>query len=176
MTARVLVVALNIWILSGCAGSGQPPESAADESTTSAVVSPGAEPTAGDEDGAANNTSEANADKLKPSSEAASAEPQFTDNMSVDEATKAVPKGIERANIDQETLGKPLSDVSVYEPCKPGSNKVKIRVAIWMGKAVGIDVSSTPKNPTLNTCIRERIQGLTWAKKVKSLNTIEFQL
>jgi len=172
MTARVLVVALNIWILSGCAGSAQPAESAADESTTSSVVSPGAEPAAGDQDGA----SEANEDKPQPSSEAASAEPQFTDNMSVDEATKAVPKGIERANIDQETLGKPLSDVSVYEPCKPGSNKVKIRVAIWMGKAVGIDVSSTPKNETLNTCIRGRIQGLTWAKKVKSLNTIEFQL
>ena len=121
MTARVLVVALNICILSGCAGSGQPADSAADESTTSAVVSPGAEPAAGEQDGAANGASEATEDKPKASSEAASAEPQFTDNMSVDEATKAVPKGIERANIDQETLGKPLSDVSVYEPCGTSS-------------------------------------------------------
>lgn len=106
----------------------------------------------------------------------AAAEPQFTEGMSVDEATKAVPAGIERRNIDQETLGKPLQDVSVYEQCKPGSARVKLRVAVWDGRAVGIDVTSTPKNEKLTSCIKQKISELKWEKKVKSLNTIEYQL
>jgi hypothetical protein len=102
-------------------------------------------------------------------------EPEFTENMSVDEAIRAVPPDVERRNIDQETLGKPLQDLSVYEPCKPGSARVKLRVAVWNGKAVGIDVSTTPKNDKLAQCIKSRVAELTWDKKVKSLNTIEYQ-
>lgn len=102
------------------------------------------------------------------------AEPAFTDNMSVDEAIKAVPQGAERANIDPETLGKPLQDFAVYEPCKPGTAKVKIKIAVWDGKAVGLDVASTPKNDKLVACIKDRIKGLTWQAKVKSLNTVEY--
>jgi hypothetical protein len=103
------------------------------------------------------------------------AEPVFTENMSVDEAIRAVPPGIERRNIDQETLGKPLQDLSLYEGCKPGSARIKVRVAVWNGKAVGIDLSVTPKNEKLAACIKGKIQEVTWEKKVKSLNTIEYQ-
>jgi hypothetical protein len=103
------------------------------------------------------------------------AEPVFSENMSVDEAIKAVPPGIERRNIDQETLGKPLQDLSLYESCKPGSARVKVRVAVWDGKAVGIDLNVTPKNDKLADCIKGKIREVTWDKKVKSLNTIEYQ-
>jgi hypothetical protein len=103
-------------------------------------------------------------------------EPQFSDDMSVEDAIKAVPPGVERRNIDQETLGKPLQDLAVYEPCKPGGARVKLRVAVWNGKAVGLDVTTTPKNDKLAACIKERIRGLTWDAKVRSLNTIEYQL
>lgn len=102
------------------------------------------------------------------------AEPQFTDGMSVEEAIKAVPQGAERANIDQETLGKPLQDFALYEPCKPGTAKVKMRIAVWDGKAVGLDVTATPKNDKLVACIKDRLKGLTWQAKVKSLNTVEY--
>ena len=91
-----------------------------------------------------------------------------------EEAIKAVPQGAERANIDQETLGKPLQDFAVYEPCKPGTAKVKMNIAVWDGKAVGIDVATTPKNEKLAGCIKDRIKGLTWQAKVKSLNTVEY--
>lgn len=104
-----------------------------------------------------------------------SAEPVFTEGMSVDEAIKAVPPGAERRNIDQETLGKPLQDLSLYESCKPGSARFKVRVAVWDGKAVGIDVAGTPKNDKLAACIKGKIGEVTWEKKVKSLNTIEYQ-
>jgi hypothetical protein len=118
---------------------------------------------------------EAEEPKEEPKPEPAPvAEPAFTDNMSVEEAIKAVPQGAERANIDNETLGKPLQDFAVYEPCKPGTAKVKMKIAVWGGKAVGLDITSTPKNDKLVACIKDRIKGLTWPAKVKSLNTVEY--
>lgn len=118
---------------------------------------------------------EAEAPQAEPKPEPAPvAEPQFTDGMSVDEAIKAVPQGAERANIDQETLGKPLQDFAVYEPCKPGTAKVKMKIAVWDGKAVGLDVTAAPKNDQLVACIKDRLKGLTWQAKVKSLNTVEY--
>jgi hypothetical protein len=100
-------------------------------------------------------------------------EPVFTEGMSVDEAIKAVPPGIERRNIDQETLGKPLQDLSLYESCKPAH--FKARVAVWNGKAVGVDITTTPKNDKVLACLKDKIQNVTWEKKVKSLNTFEYQ-
>lgn len=102
------------------------------------------------------------------------AEPQFTDGMSVAEAIKAVPQGAERANIDQETLSKPIQDFAVYEPCKPGAAHIKMKIAVWNGRAVGLDVTSTPKNEKLVACVKDRLKGLTWPAKVKSLNTVEY--
>jgi hypothetical protein len=126
-------------------------------------------PSRSEDEGSGESKSHSNNEKSAP-------EPEFTQGMSVDEATKAVPSGIERRNIDQETLGKPLQDMSVYEPCKPGSARVKLKVAVWDGRAVGIDVTTTPKNEKLATCVKQRISELKWEKKVKSLNTIEYQL
>jgi hypothetical protein len=114
--------------------------------------------------------------KLTKVSNATPPEPEFKEGMSVDEAIKAVPPGIERRDIDQETLGKPLQDMSVYEPCKPGSTRVKLRVAVWDGRAVGINVTTTPRNDKLSSCIKGRIAEIKWEKKVRSLNTIEYQL
>jgi hypothetical protein len=109
----------------------------------------------------------------KPAKPAAP-EPQFTDGMSVADAIKAVPQGAERANIDQETLSRPIQDFAVYEPCKPGSEKVKMKIAVWDGKAVGIDVTTTPKNDKLAACVKDRLKTLTWQAHVKSLNTVEY--
>jgi hypothetical protein len=104
----------------------------------------------------------------------AAPEPQFTEGMSVAEAIKAVPQGAERANIDQETLSMPIQDTSVYEPCKPGAERIKMKIAVWDGKAVGLDVTSTPKNDKLVACIKEQIKKLSWKAHVKSLNTVEY--
>lgn len=103
------------------------------------------------------------------------AEPQFTDDMSVDEAINAVPQGSERMNLDPEALGKPLMDMNVYKPCKLApSLRFKIRVAVWDGRAVGVDVTSTPKNDKAVGCVKEQIKGLKWKDAIKSLNTVDY--
>jgi len=102
-------------------------------------------------------------------------EPEFKEGMTVLQAMDAVPQGMERVNIAEEILSQPLADPKTYEPCKlrPGMH-FKLKVAIWNGRAVGIDV--TAPDQKLAGCIREQIQKLEWRKKVKSLNTVEYQM
>ena len=99
-------------------------------------------------------------------------EPEFTDSMSVNEAMAAVPQNTEYIHIDQEALGKPLQDPAVYEPCKVGSKHFTLRVAVWDGRAVGVDVKSNDKQ--LAECVSSQIRSIEWPDKVKSLNTIEY--
>ncbi|RYZ07087.1 MAG: hypothetical protein EOO73_13560 [Myxococcales bacterium] len=159
-----------VWVLGlffvACGGSqppAEPPEAAPLEATPEPAPKP-VEPAS---------VTEEPKEEPKPAA-AAVPEPQFTDGMSVADAEKAVPRGAERANIDQETMSKPIQDVEVYEPCKPGTAKVKLKIAVWDGKAVGIDVTTAPKNDKLAACITERIKGLKWQARVKSLNTVEY--
>jgi hypothetical protein len=102
-------------------------------------------------------------------------EPEFTDGMSVNEAINAVPQGTERVNIEEEELSRPLLDGKLYEPCKPKPNQhFTVRVAIWDGRAVGIDVTPQPKNDALAACVKEQVRTVTWRGAVKSLNTVEY--
>ena len=119
---------------------------------------------------------EPKADESAPPKKEEIVEPTFTPDMSVEEAIKAVPASAERLNVDQETLSKPLQEESLYEPCKPGSAHFKLKVAVWRGKAVAIDLSTTPKNPKLAECLKGRIRELTWPAKVPSLNTVEYSM
>jgi hypothetical protein len=108
---------------------------------------------------------------------ATGAEPEFKEGMSVDEAIAAVPRDAQRMNLDSDALGKPLLDQKLYEPCKLGQNqKFKVRVAIWNGKAVGLDVTTQPNNPRATECIANQIRTVTWRDKVPSLNTVEYSM
>jgi hypothetical protein len=160
-------------LLVGCGGSQPPVESpeppaAEDEATPAepAAGAPKSEPKPEEEVGPEGG-------EAKP----ATAEPAFTDGMSVDEAINAVPQGVERMNLDPDVLGKPLMDPDLYKPCKLSANQhVKIRVAIWEGKAVGIDVTPTPKNQKAADCVKDQIKTVTWKDKVRSLNTVDYAL
>jgi hypothetical protein len=103
------------------------------------------------------------------------AEPTFTPDMSVEEAITAA-KSTERMNVDQDTMSKPLQDEALYAPCKAGTGHFSFRVAVWRGKAVAIDMTTTPKNPKLAECLKGRIRELTWPAKVPSLNTVEYSM
>lgn len=164
MRELAVLSALGLLLLA-CGGSGSPAE--APEASAPVVAPPPAPPPPPAE------AAEEAIPEPKPEKPPV-VEPQFTDGMSVADAIKVVPQGAERANIDQETLGKPLQDFALYEPCKPGAAHVKLKIAVWDGKAVGIDVASTPKNDKLVSCIKDRLKGLTWQAKVKSLNTVEY--
>jgi hypothetical protein len=101
-------------------------------------------------------------------------DPVFTERMSVNEAINAVPSSIERLNIEQEVLAEPLQQADVYEPCKLGNGHFKARVAVWQGRAVGVDVETRPSNPNLAKCIDQQIRQIKWSEKVRSLNTVEY--
>jgi hypothetical protein len=167
-----LLLAVSL-ALSACAGSAQPaqpPEGDTLESSANApaVSAESSEPAEG-------SSTEAAPGDPPAAPESSSAEPAFTENMSVAEAQKAVPRGVDRANLDPETLSKPLQNLELYESCKAGTAKVKLAVAVWNGKAVGVDVTTTPKNDALSECVKRKIRELTWDKKVKTLNTVEYQ-
>lgn len=157
---RLAALSFGWLFVMACGGPEQPAEAPQPMPVEPAPAPPAAEPEAPPEEPKAE----------KPPA----VEPQFVDGMSVADAIKAVPVGAERANIDQETLSKPIQDFAVYEPCSPGAAKVKMTIAVWDGKAVGIDIITTPKNEKLTTCIKDRIKSLTWQAKVKSLNTVEY--
>jgi hypothetical protein len=158
---------LGLFFCVGACGGSQPPAEAPPVEAPPVEAAPAPQPSA---DPAAEAPPKEEAKPEKP----AAPEPQFTDGMSVAEAVKAVPQGAERANIDQETLSKPIQDFAVYEPCKPGSAQIKMKIAVWDGKAVGLDVNATPKNDKLVACIKDRLKGLKWQAHVKSLNTVEY--
>jgi hypothetical protein len=117
---------------------------------------------------------EATADAQGDSAPGKPAEPAFSDNMSVDEAINAVPPDAERLNIEQERLAEPLQQPELYEPCKLGSGHFRARVAVWNGRAVGVDVETQPKSPALAKCIDSQIRQVKWSDKVRSLNTVEY--
>jgi hypothetical protein len=168
MNRQFLGVFLASVLLFACGGSQPPAESAEGETTAEA---PESEPPPAPSD-------EAKPEDEKPAEKPPAAEapePQFTENMSVADAMKAVPQGAERKNIEQEALAKPLQDPALLEACKVGSAHFKVKVAVWNGKAVGIDLSTTPKNQKLADCLTTKIKEITWPDKVKSLNTVEFQ-
>lgn len=153
-----------VW---GCGGSETPAESpdVPDEPVVEEPTEPKEEPKSDEGEG--------DEPKEEPSGDAK--EPEFKEGMTVDEAITAVPQGVERVNVDQESLGKPLMDEKLYEPCKlKPTQHFKLRVAVWDGRAVGMDVTSQPANKKLEECVKEQIAKLSWTKKVKSLNTVEY--
>lgn len=110
-----------------------------------------------------------------PDSESAASEPKFTPGMSVVEATNAVPTGGQRLDIEQEALAAPLMQSELYEPCGlQGHHHFKVKVAVWDGRAVGLDVTTQPNDTKLESCLRQQLSGVEWKDKAKSLNTVEY--
>ncbi len=168
--AWLLVSGLSALIVGACGGSQPPPEDAASaDESAEAPPAPAPDEATPDDDAAEEGAAEPKPEKEEPK------DPEFKENGTVAEAIAAVPVGTKRLNIEQEALAKPLQDFALYEPCKPGNGHFKFSVAVWNGKAVGLDMSSTPKNPKLEECIKGRIRELTWPDKVRALNTVEYQ-
>jgi len=109
--------------------------------------------------------------KKKAKQSEGAAEPTFTEGMSVNDAINAVPQGYERVNIEQEALDAPLLNPDFYKPCKLAPTQhFEIRFAVWDGRAVGMDIKTTPPNKTAEACLRELVGKNVWRDKVHSLN------
>lgn len=170
MRATRWSMALCVSMAVGCGGTNQTPEAPdAEAETVAEEPSRNASPEDSPEATADAKTGEA--EKKEP---AAAVEPAFTPDMSVEQAQAAIPVGTERQNIEQEALGRPLQEPGVFDSCKVGNARFKVRVAVWNGKAVGVDLETTPKNPALAECLKARVRELTWPDKVRSLNTVEY--
>lgn len=170
---HVLRWALPLCLALGCGGSKSEAETADSES---AMEEEEPDPFMGMDEAKpeepAESEPEETADEAEPEPEdKAAPEPEFPADASVAQAIAAVPQGAQRLNLDQETLARPLQNPEVYAPCKPGSQKFSINVAVWNGRAVGVDVKT--KNPALASCLKEKVRELTWDDKVPSLNMIE---
>jgi hypothetical protein len=161
----VCLSGLFLLLLSSCGGSKPPPEEPS--TTVEEPTSPPPEESKSD--------IEQKTDEPDEKPAAAVPAPEFKEGGSVDDAIKAVPQGTPRLNMETEVLSKPLMDGKLYEPCKLGTAHFKVKVAVWDGKAVGIDLTTTPNNPKLAECLKGRIREITWEDKVKSLNTVEYQ-
>lgn len=168
MSARIRACVVVTSVLLGCGGGAPPAESPEEPSPVAEpVVEPEPEAMADSEEEA-----EPEEDQEAAASQPATPEPQFPENATVEEAIAAVPRGAERLNVDPDELGKPLQDPELYAPCKLGGSHFTMRIAVWNGKAVGIDVTS--KNAKLADCIKEQVRGIEWPDKVRSLNTVEY--
>lgn len=102
------------------------------------------------------------------------ADVKFPENASVAEAVAAVPRGTPRANLDAETLAEPLQNEKLWEPCKVGAQHFKLKVAVWNGRAVGVDVSTA--NKALASCVEKQVRSIEWRDKVRSLNSVEYSM
>lgn len=104
-------------------------------------------------------------------------DPEFKEGGSVEEAIKAVPQGLPRENLELDDLNEPLNKPETYAACKlTPSSHFEIKFAVWGGRCVGMDLKTTPKNPKLESCLRDVVSKAQWRDKTKSLNisTVSF--
>jgi hypothetical protein len=173
-------------VLAACSGAAPPASKSAEGPTSASSVAPSEDDKslpAGEDvprEGNPSKTTPSTSDTTDPAPPPQSAktqapDPEFRAGMSVNEAINAVPTGTERVNLDQEALEAPIVRAELYEPCKlTPSQHFKVRVAIWDGRAVGLDIETTPKNDKFAACLREQIESVRWQAKAKSLNTVEY--
>jgi len=165
----IRTVVFLLALFTACGGS-TPAAEEPDEDFSGEEDNAPAMPTSDDEEKPRGKADEESGEKVQRA-----AEPEFKEGMSVDEAINAVPQGTARVTIEPDELAVPLKDPKVYEPCKPAANAHwTIRVAVWDGKAVGLDITTQPPNKRLSECIAEQIRKITWRDKVASLNTVEY--
>jgi len=190
MALRFVFSALSLTLTLGCSGAAPSPKTSDDAETEQRE-----EPQLSEEDKEEQARADAEEERRKREQEEVDQpelkkepaqpsrgdvpEPKWVEGGSVNDAINAVPQGLERENLEQEALDRPLLDPVLYQPCKGGPNQhFQIRFAVWDGKIVGLDISSAPKNPSFESCLREVVSRAKWPRgdRTRSLNisTVSF--
>ncbi|MGA7122019.1 MAG: hypothetical protein WBY94_18060 [Polyangiaceae bacterium] len=72
-------------------------------------------------------------------------------------------------DLTDNQLSAPLRHASFVVSCgAPDSMKVTVRVAVRMGHAVGVTVTTTPPNGGVSACVDRAVRGLRWAESAKT--------
>jgi hypothetical protein len=162
-SANILPLAVFVISCGGGAGSAPPAEAPPAASASANTDMPESIPAA------------ATAATAEPPAPAAAPSPpkvEFPPHATVDQAINAVPQGAPRMNMSNDILQAPLLDLKRYDKCKvPRSTKVSMSVAVYDGVAVGVDVTTKPKNGKIEECLDSVVRGMTW-DKVPSLNHV----
>jgi hypothetical protein len=75
----------------------------------------------------------------------------------------------DQPDLTNAQLAAPLRHASFVTGCgAPDDMKVAVRVAVKMGRAVGVTVSTTPPNATVAACIDRSVRGLQWPVSPKA--------
>jgi hypothetical protein len=77
--------------------------------------------------------------------------------------------GPESADLTNAQLSAPLRHASFIGACgAPDDMKVQVRVAVKMGHAVGVTVTTEPPSGGVAACIDRNVRGLQWAVSPKT--------
>jgi len=164
---KLLPIALLLVSCGGGAASSPPAETAPAPKEAASADMPQSPPAP-----AAPAATPANAPAAAAPAAAPPPQVEFPPHASVEQAIKAVPQGAPRLNMSNDILQTPLLDLKRYDKCKvPRTTKVSMTVAVYDGAAVGVDVTTKPKNGKIEECLDGVVRGMTW-DKVPSLNQV----
>lgn len=66
-------------------------------------------------------------------------------------------------DLSNAQLSAPMANGSYISACgAPGDMKVTVRVAVKMGRAMGVSVYTVPPNPAVAGCVDRHVRGLSW--------------
>lgn len=66
-------------------------------------------------------------------------------------------------------LGAPLVHGTFVSACgAPATMKVKAKVTVKMGRAVAVNVTTDPPDPTIGACVEKAIRDLAWDRSVRA--------
>ncbi len=72
------------------------------------------------------------------------------------------------ADLTNAQLGGPLKNATFISGCgAPDSMKVTVKVAVKMGRAVGVSVYTSPPNGAVSSCVDRHVRGLSWPANAK---------
>jgi len=73
------------------------------------------------------------------------------------------------ADLTDNQLSAPLRHASFVVSCgAPDEMKVTVRVAVRMGRAVGVTVTTNPPSGGVSSCVDRAVRGLRWAESAKT--------
>jgi hypothetical protein len=97
-------------------------------------------------------------------------------HVGVDEALRAVPRGVPTGHLNRDALEGPLRDRAKFDRCGvPKAADIQIDAVIYNGAAVGVDVRANPRDQALEFCIEQIVRETSWVQE-RAVNRVSLKL